>query len=144
MAWLEAVPTNTDNNNSKKKDNRNRPQRLQDTNPDLVEFPPLDYRGAYLVGFFVKLGRVKQTGTGLVPYDWQDLKAWESMQGIDLEPREADLLIDLSQIYAVELSKSSDSTYPAPYRDLEKAKQSLGDKMDSIFKNRPVKKKGDK
>lgn len=125
-------------------------QRLRDTNMDnpALDMPEVDDAASYLLGFFFEWGIVKQTGTGILPLDWVDMRAWAEVKGLSLSPWEATTLIEMSQAYAVELSHASSPTRPAPYRNLaepEQVAKNLANQLDNLFKNRPgVIKKGAK
>lgn len=56
------------------------------------------------------------TGMGPGPITWQELRAWQDGTGVELQPWEARLLINLSREFAGESVAALQADRPAPYQ----------------------------
>lgn len=79
------------------------------------DFPELS-GGAYLVEHLWDVGPVLSGGMGAVPLTHEELRAWQSNTGIELQPWEARLLKNLSQDYLAESHRAEKSDCPPPYQ----------------------------
>lgn len=68
----------------------------------------------YLVNWMTEVGLYKQSGFGLVPVDWVDIKAWAEMTGTRFTAEEALALMAASRAYCAEYSQGSNPQRVAP------------------------------
>ena len=87
MGWLHCTPDKGD---------CSRAQSLCDEDPLLVlpEIESCDY----ILEIWQKAGIVKSTGMGVVPLDWQDVKAFSSFY--ELNAFEASAIVEMSRAYS--------------------------------------------
>mgnify|MGYP000058135525 CR=1 FL=1 len=100
----------------------------------------------YIVQWLFEAGPINFSPMGASPLDWQAIKAWADIQGIELEPREADALRQLSMAYLSQQQKSEDKACPPPWVDPQQIdRDKVADKVSSTFKaitNRRKKSRG--
>lgn len=68
-----------------------------------------------LVANFVNSGQAVQTGYGLAPLSWQEIKAFIEVMDLDLLDWEKKLLKKMSEAYCAESHKATDPKRPPPY-----------------------------
>lgn len=73
--------------------------------------------GEYLVEYLFQFGPTLAAGMGLGPVTFQEMRAWQDMAGIKLQPWEAALLRRLSGEYADEAHKAVKRDRPPPFSD---------------------------
>jgi len=73
----------------------------------------------YLLDWFHVTGLAQQTGNGLVPLPWSELKAWCDCTEHPVEPWEMQLLFDMSQQYVSHLHGSTEFNEPPLWADFE-------------------------
>lgn len=84
--------------------------------PVEVQLPEIPSVLNYLLGHFFSSGQCLQTGQGLVPLTWQELKAYIELNELELCTWEANIIKKMSDAYCAEYSRASDPNRPAPYR----------------------------
>lgn len=82
--------------------------------PPEIQLPPTGVD--YLVGHFFSSGQCLQTGQGLVPLSYQEIKAYDELTDAELLTWEVRILKKMSDAYCSEYSRASDPNRPAPYR----------------------------
>lgn len=87
--------------------------RAQDAQPDIPAAGP----GAYLVGYLFDAGPIVNSSGSSAPLSWQDLSAWSSGTGIELQPWEARTLRTLSRAYLHSATAAQSPNCPAPYAE---------------------------
>lgn len=93
--------------------------------------PPLD--GAeYLVDYLMEVGPTMAGNGGSGPLTFQELQAWQSQVGIELEPWEVKILRSLSLDYLNESREAEDPYRPPPYGVLKRSAR-LDKKLDSFL-----------
>lgn len=109
----------------------------EDTSPlDEVHFPDIAPGGQHLVGLFVCAGQITQTAQGIVPLDWQQLKAFVELNELDLCTWEIRILKRMSEAYCIEYSQASDPHRPIPYRPVvEETEEDKLAKARKMLKN---------
>jgi len=89
----------------------------------------------YIIQWLFEAGPIDFSPMGASPLDWQVIKAWADIQGIELEPREADALRQLSMAYLSQQQKSEDKACPPPWVDPQQIdRDKVADKVSSTFK----------
>lgn len=116
IAWLNTVPRDKEKKLSNKADPQKamtRQQKLHSkgSQPDL---PPLG-ESRYLVNYLFEAGPTSATGMGKAPLSWQELHAWQSMVGIELQSWEVRGLRRLSCDFLAASEEAEDPDCPAPY-----------------------------
>ena len=81
-----------------------------------VELPEIPEAFSHLRELFVLLGQAMQTGMGLIPVPWTELKAFIEVNELDLTLWERGMLKKMSDAYCNEYSHASDLYRPAPYK----------------------------
>lgn len=84
--------------------------------PAEVHLPEIPSAWTNLLGFFYLSGQATQTGMGLAPLSWQELKAFREENELDITLWERELLKKMSEAYCAEYSRASDPKRPAPYK----------------------------
>lgn len=69
----------------------------------------------YLLGFFNLSGQAVQSGMGLTPLTWVELKAFREENELDITLWERELLKKMSEAYCAEAHRATDPKRPAPY-----------------------------
>ena len=64
-----------------------------------------------------ELGLQKNTGMGVAPVDWVDIKAWAQLTGTELHAEESKILRQLSFYYVSQYNNSKAHDCPAPEND---------------------------
>jgi hypothetical protein len=80
-----------------------------------VQLPEVPEQWAYLLGLFFNSGQCTQSGFGLIPLSWQEIKAFIEVNELDLMLYEKELLKKMSEAYCAESHKATDPQRPAPY-----------------------------
>lgn len=146
-AWLNAVPERAKNDKSEGP----RLSRLQkqgkawaseaagrdedDYQPDM---PKVD--AEYLLSYLFEVGPVLSAGGYPAPITHQELRAWQSNTGIDLEQWESRFLCRLSRDYLVESQRAEKIDRPAPVkpepraRDLSAVAKSMQQALKELAK----------
>ena len=89
----------------------------------------------YIIRWLFEAGPMSFTPMGQAPLDWQAIKAWQDLQGLELEPQEVDALRHLSTAYLSQQQKSEDKACPPPWVDTEQLdRDKVADKVSSTFK----------
>lgn len=83
--------------------------------PAGVQLPEIPGPWTYLLGFFNLSGQCTQSGMGLAPLSWQELKAFREENELDITLWERELLKKMSEAYCAEYSRASDPHRPSPY-----------------------------
>lgn len=68
--------------------------------------------GEYLIALLFKLGPARSER----PLDDLDLEAWERRRGIQLEPWQADLIVDMSKAYLSEMFAAREHSAVPPWK----------------------------
>lgn len=87
--------------------------RQNDDQPDM----PDAGAAQYLLGYLFDAGPLVNTVGGSAPLNWQDLRAWQSGTGIELQPWESRTLRTLSQTYLYASIEAKSPDCPAPYTE---------------------------
>ena len=109
LAWLHARPKSI----SGKPGDTPRLQTLQarGVDPDLPDPGP----AGYLAGYLWEIGPTVSGGMGPAPIGWRDMQAWQDVTGMQLQPWEARLLRQCSQVYIAQLHDAEAHDAAAPY-----------------------------
>lgn len=83
--------------------------------PVEVNLPELPPAFSYILELFYFAGQAKSTGMGLVPLDWNDLRAWRKENKLKLTLWERETIKKMSDAYCAESSRAIDPARPAPY-----------------------------
>jgi len=83
--------------------------------PAGVHLPEIPGPWTCLLGFFSLSGQASQTGMGLVPLTWTELRAFREENELDITLWERELLKKMSEAYCAEYSRAGDPKRPAPY-----------------------------
>jgi len=70
-----------------------------------------------LVEWLYDVGPLTYNGMGAAPVGWQDILAWQSVTGLELEPYEAEAIITLSSAYVDQHHRSKEANCPCPWVD---------------------------
>lgn len=76
----------------------------------MPELPPVDL--PYLVAVLFEVGPVMAGAMGMLPLDEQELAAWQSNTGIELQPWESRMIKVLSRDYLSESSRATKPDWP--------------------------------
>jgi hypothetical protein len=74
-------------------------------------------RGAYLLAHLMEAGPVMSGGMGPAPLTFAELRAWQDMVGVELQPWEAKLMRKLSVEFASESQQATAHDRPAPWSE---------------------------
>lgn len=114
MSRLEAINKNI---------SFNRQSDVESADIDSIPIAPLEVNLPEIVPAFSHLkelffisGQVMQSGHGLLPLTWQELKAFIEVNELELTIWERQVIKKMSDAYCAEYSRSSDPNRPAPYR----------------------------
>lgn len=91
--------------------------------------------GLYLVNTLDEIGAALQSGMGLSPITWQEIKSWSDCTGMKLSPWELITLKEMSHAYAVELSQKQDRKRQAPWKTRVETKEELGNRLKAVFRS---------
>lgn len=83
--------------------------------PTEIQLPEIPGPWSPLLGIFALSGQAMQSGMGLVPLDWKELRAFRKENKLDLTLWERELLKKMSEAYCGEYSRASDPHRPCPY-----------------------------
>lgn len=96
-----------------------------------------DNPAPYLTDWLFEIGPTSINGMGEGPIGWQDLTAWESLTGIELDAWEAKTLRRLSLAYLGQKIESREPDCPAPYIGLDDSnRERVSRKVGAIFGGR--------
>jgi hypothetical protein len=79
------------------------------------ELPELEC-GGYLVGYLFEIGPTVPAGMGAGPISFEEIRAWQELTGISLNPWEARTLRRLSNDYLSESYNATKPDRPAPWK----------------------------
>lgn len=85
------------------------------TSQEDVHLPPIPCAFEYLLGFFFGSGQAMQTGQGLIPLTWQEIKSYREENELEICVWERELLKAMSEAYCAEAAKATDEKRPPPY-----------------------------
>ena len=94
------------------------------------DMPDIDAR--YLVDYLFEIGPTMVAGMGEAPLSAQEIKAWQDLCGIDLQPWEFRLLRRLSRDYLAESYKAENPACPPPFGELRRS-PTLSKKIDAFL-----------
>lgn len=69
----------------------------------------------YVASLFDEMGGLVQSGMGIAPMSWQEIQAWSSLTGLELDPWEVITLKELSKEYCAMINECDDKNVFAPY-----------------------------
>jgi hypothetical protein len=81
----------------------------------------------YLVDILFKVGPVRSEG----PVYEENLQAWETRRGIELQPWQADLILEMSQAYFSEMHAAREPNALAPWPPARSAWKYVRDQLDA-------------
>jgi hypothetical protein len=84
--------------------------------PREIHLPEIPSPYDSLVALFNLSGQALQTGWGLCPLTWVEIKAFIDANDLSLTLSEVELLKKMSEAYCAEYSRASDPKRPAPYQ----------------------------
>jgi len=113
-AWLNTAPNKRDGDKSKKKELTRRAQFKEDGLHEL-EMPPCDC--LHVVTYLFEVGPTMQSGMGESPITHQEIAAWQSNTGIELQTWEARFMRQLSIEYLSEAQRAAEHDCAAPWSD---------------------------
>lgn len=99
--------------------------------------------GGYLVGYLMEAGPVDNGGMGAGRISNSELRAWQTLSGIDLQPWEAQIIRRLSGEYAAESHRATDPNCPPPFAivldevDRESVSEQLKNAFSTLIETRP-------
>lgn len=93
------------------------------TVPLEIELPALPESFSHLRELFFIMGQVLQTGMGIVPVTWAELKAFIEVKELDLTLWERGMLKKMSDAYCNEYAQASSPSRPAPYKVVKEAEE---------------------
>lgn len=110
MGWYGATPT-------EQKQSRLEALKSGDDNEAQAEaiMPEIDPACSSLLELFFHSGQATSTGMGLIPLDWEKLRAWRLENKLELSIWEKETIIKMSEAYCAEYSRATDPQRPAPY-----------------------------
>lgn len=113
VAWLNTSPEWPKNPKKPHEDRPPEPPRREQIEAagSTVLLPPLGF-GAHLVEYLLELGPIKN-GAAIEP---QDIPGWEYVLGVEFDPWEMRVLLQLSRAYHMEMHKATDWYAEPPYR----------------------------
>lgn len=91
-----------------------------------VEAPSVP-EGQYLIEVLFKVGPVRGEG----PVYEENLQAWEARRGIELQPWQADLILEMSQAYLSEMHAAREPNAVAPWPPARNAWKHVRDQLDA-------------
>lgn len=91
------------------------PDAAEHTEPQEIPYPELPEGAEYLVALFHSAGTATQTGMGLVPLSWQEIRAFVHCTQATVTPWELGVIRKLSEAYCAEYARASDKLRQAPY-----------------------------
>jgi hypothetical protein len=106
---------------------------------DKGEAPLLPVNPApYLAEWLFDMGPTVAGAMGEAALGYQDMAAWQAINGVELMPWEASLLRRLSGEYAVMRDKAKEMACPAPYTgaaadDLTTRRDQVAQQVDALF-----------
>jgi hypothetical protein len=101
-----------------------------------IPFPALIEGSEYLVALLHSAGTATQTGMGLVPLQWVELRAWTETLGVQHTAWELETIRRMSEAYASEFSQASDKKRPIPYKPVEEIvinRVAVASQVESVF-----------
>lgn len=72
----------------------------------------------HITDWLLEIGPAFGTGMGERAIDWQDMRAWQELTGIELEPFEARTIRRLSQVFISARHEAKKPDCPIPYAGL--------------------------
>lgn len=72
-----------------------------------------------IVKWFYQMGKLSSDGMSLKGFSFSELKAFNDLYQLDLDPWESEQLIMMSRTYAFTLTEAKDPTMSAPWHDKE-------------------------
>jgi hypothetical protein len=114
-AWLNAVPEVPQPKTGPRAPRKSRLDLLKadEVEPDM---PPLEW-GRYLVDYLFEFGPTMAAGMGSAPLAPSEIEAAQRLLGIQLQPWEARLLLQLSREYLAESHRATEQGCPPPWDD---------------------------
>lgn len=91
-----------------------------------VELPEIPEAFSNLRELFLFMGQVLQTGMGIVPVTWVELKAFIEVNELDLTLWERRTLKKMSDAYCNEYAQASSPSRPAPYAPVKAVEEQDG------------------
>lgn len=123
-----------------------RAEKLQreDENSPYLEMPDVG-NAAYIIQLLFDVGISVQSGMGLAPINWTELRSWTQVTRVNLSPWEAETIILLSRHFVMKHSefdkKNVMSEYQVELTTLDRAK--VSDKVGSFFRSLMARRKKD-
>lgn len=137
VAWLDATlkPPKRSKPRSPSQDEQPSITRRRKLRDDGVAHEMPDPGPAeYLLDILFDVGPVHSTGMGEVPIGYEQLAAWERVQGLRLSPWESRTLRDLSIVYCHEKAVSGDPGASAP-GSIEESPEQAAERRDRVAKD---------
>lgn len=91
-----------------------------------IELPEIPEYFIHLRELFFMMGQILQTGMGIVPITWVELKAFIDVKELDLTLWERGMLKKMSEAYCNEYAQASSPMRPAPYKVVKEAEEEDG------------------
>jgi hypothetical protein len=84
---------------------------------------------------------MQYSGMGPLPLEWGQIKHWSDLQGVDIQPKEAQALRELSLAYVDQHNRAKERDCPQPWIDPEQIRreevsQKVTSQFDAIIKRR--------
>lgn len=83
--------------------------------PTEIHLPDIPSALGYLLGFFFSSGQCMQYGMGIAPLTWQEIKAYNEANDLEMCNWEMALIKKMSEAYCNEYAHSSDPKRPCAY-----------------------------
>lgn len=121
-------------------------KRYKADNEDMeVPLPDLG-DASYLMNLLSEAGMISQTGMGIAPLTWTEIRSWLECTQLELSTWELITLREMSCAYAGEYSSASDKSAPPPYtahvEEIDRA--GITNKIQNLLRARMSRKDGPK
>jgi len=123
LAWLHVTPRD-----KKGKLLRARAEGYKGKQPDPG---PL----GYLLEYLKEVGPAMVNGNFPAPVSWQEIQAWQELTGINLDAFEAQIIRELSCVYAEQYVKSEKIECPPPWVDAQADKTAISERVKRLFRS---------
>jgi len=122
LAWLHAAPRD-----KKGKLLKPRAEGYKGNLPDSGSL-------GYLLEYLKEIGPAMVNGSGIAPVNWQEIRAWQKLTGVYLEAFEAQIIRELSCVYAEQYVKSEKIECPPPWLDKKADKAAVSERVKRLFR----------
>lgn len=82
----------------------------------------------------MNMGACSHTGMGQAPLSWQEIEAWQVLNGISLKPWELSIIRKASAVYVEQSQLSGKVDCPPPGKVVEQEPEKLAKHIKSILR----------